>query len=643
MQCFSRRLTRSRTARALPTGMLAALSTALLLVVGCDVGPLQPSDGDLIPEMALSGATLAQTWDDDGSVATSPILQAPHGATRVGFMLDVTPAHRASPIRLEARGTDASGDAGAWQPAIVTFSEDLLRVGYIDLDRAAFAVEVRLRSDDVRVVDALIFSAVVPAIEREEPALMGPAPVVDLVSGPASTHQALDIIGVEPRSAWGAAPTRCTSLNTTKTRVSVHHTVTPTTSNGSYAARIRGIQAYHQDSNNWCDIGYHFMVTLDGTTWEAREARFLGSHVGGQNTNNVGVSYVGCFQTAGCNDWAPAVPPQVMIDEGGALIGKIANQYGITVSTSTVMGHRDNPGASTSCPGDNLHARLGDLRDIAAAVTGGGVVPVTTGVLQGVVWDLSVTTAVGESQALGARLPGATITMSDGTVATARAEDAFWSLDLAPGTYTLTARADGYADASREVQVTSGGETWSSMGVAPAPEAVSLRVVVQDADTLVPLPLATVQPTGADSGQTDANGAISFILAPGSNAISVSAEGYQAQTETFAFVSGATEERVFSLLPVVVAEPEAGEPDIAQPEGTPEPEEVPGPEVTFEPSPNPEGNPESDPPQANLNGRPQLAFGCAALALQSTAVPGLSLFLLGFALVAFRRRSTSQR
>jgi hypothetical protein len=50
-----------------------------------------------------------------------------------------------------------------------------------------------------------------------------------------------------------------------------------------------------------------------------------------------------------------------MINAAGRLIGTLSRLYGISVSTSTVKGHRDHPGQSTTCPGDNLRARIGDI------------------------------------------------------------------------------------------------------------------------------------------------------------------------------------------------------------------------------------------------------------------------------------------
>src|SRR5690606_27942169 len=126
----------------------------------------------------------------------------------------------------------------------------------------------------------------------------------------------------------------------------------------------------------------------------------------------------------------------VMMQKGGELIGKAAAHYGITVNTNTVIGHRDNPGASTACPGANLHARLGELR---ATANGTGTTPTPTptkGKVQGVVWDLSVTTDAGASLDAGARLPGTVVKTNTGVTSTARVDDAYWSFDLNPGTYT---------------------------------------------------------------------------------------------------------------------------------------------------------------------------------------------------------------
>ena len=85
----------------------------------------------------------------------------------------------------------------------------------------------------------------------------------------------------------------------------VKHTFTPPASGGSIEARIRSIQAYHMDTRGWCDIGYHFLVAGDGQVFEGRPYALLGAHTGGQNSGNIGVSFIGCFHPAVC----AAMPP----------------------------------------------------------------------------------------------------------------------------------------------------------------------------------------------------------------------------------------------------------------------------------------------------------------------------------------------
>jgi MYXO-CTERM domain-containing protein len=81
---------------------------------------------------------------------------------------------------------------------------------------------------------------------------------------------------------------------------------------------------------------------------------------------------------------------------------------------------------------------------------------VAQGTLQGVVYVGTDTNA---------RLPGATIKLNTGATATARASDAYWSFDLAPGDYTATVSAAGYTTRSRTCTVTAGGAVWCSVGL----------------------------------------------------------------------------------------------------------------------------------------------------------------------------------
>ena len=338
--------------------LLLALALALTVASGCESpSSLGPTDGDVLPERALTGDSLRASWTLEGGWYTSLVLDAPTGATRVGTLIELEDG--AAVPALEARGLDADGQSGPWLPLEVTWRESDQLVARVDLEMDAFGAQLRM---DASEVASVVWSAVVPANQapRVEAAEVGS------VASPLRSD--LAAIGVVSRSEWGARSGRGCAGNTDKYRMAIHHTVTPATSDPG--VRLRGIQSYHMDSNGWCDIGYHFLVSLDGRMWEGRPLEQLGTHVGNHNTGNVGISFIGCFHSSGCNDWTPFTPPAVMLDAGATLVREMSRIYGITVNATNVKGHRDHAGATSSCPGDNLHALLPDIRARASGPSG---------------------------------------------------------------------------------------------------------------------------------------------------------------------------------------------------------------------------------------------------------------------------------
>ncbi|MDQ3037581.1 MAG: peptidoglycan recognition protein family protein, partial [Myxococcota bacterium] len=339
--------------------MRASLLVLAVALVGCSQGgaALPPTNPDLIPEASVTGAMIVSEWAVDGGHALAPALEIETGATRIGLLVVL---HEAGPgPRIEVRGVRADGSASAWSTLETTFEEPDQRVQRLDLDFVAMRAELRVAAEDAPRIATLTWSALVPP-----PSFATRAPEGEVGLASAELREDLRAMGVRDRAAWGARATRCTSRDPAKYRIAIHHTVTP--SGGDIASRLRGIQAYHMDSNGWCDVGYHFLVSLDGTLWEGRELDLLGTHVLSNNTGNVGISYIGCFHSSGCSTYTPFTPPDAMVDSGGRLAGAIARIYGIAVSPETVKGHRDHSGQTTSCPGDHLHSRLGRIRELAS-------------------------------------------------------------------------------------------------------------------------------------------------------------------------------------------------------------------------------------------------------------------------------------
>lgn len=56
--------------------------------------------------------------------------------------------------------------------------------------------------------------------------------------------------------------------------------------------RAADIRRWHK-AKGWNDIGYHYVVDLDGTIEAGRSPEIAGAHAQGHNANSIGVVYVG--------------------------------------------------------------------------------------------------------------------------------------------------------------------------------------------------------------------------------------------------------------------------------------------------------------------------------------------------------------
>lgn len=162
----------------------------------------------------------------------------------------------------------------------------------------------------------------------------------------------------------------------------VHHTVG---ANEYTAAEVpgilRSIQAYHMDSNGWDDIGYNFLVDRFGRVWEGRaggiERSVIGAHAGGFNTNSSGIALLGTFTDVAAPAAATAAVSRMLgwklplhgsdPASQSAIESKGSTRYpaGTVVTLPNVSGHRDV--SQTSCPGNRVYERIGQIRADAAA------------------------------------------------------------------------------------------------------------------------------------------------------------------------------------------------------------------------------------------------------------------------------------
>lgn len=56
---------------------------------------------------------------------------------------------------------------------------------------------------------------------------------------------------------------------------------------------VASVREYHIKHNGWKDIGYHYLITLDGKICQGRPIDQVGAHCKNHNTGTIGICYVG--------------------------------------------------------------------------------------------------------------------------------------------------------------------------------------------------------------------------------------------------------------------------------------------------------------------------------------------------------------
>lgn len=106
------------------------------------------------------------------------------------------------------------------------------------------------------------------------------------------------------RADWGATgtPGADAVYGQDVKAVFVHHTAqTNAYECADSPAMVRGLQALHQQTNGWKDIGYNLVVDKCGTVFEGRagstDRPVTGAHTLGFNTDTMGIAVIGNYST----------------------------------------------------------------------------------------------------------------------------------------------------------------------------------------------------------------------------------------------------------------------------------------------------------------------------------------------------------
>jgi len=105
------------------------------------------------------------------------------------------------------------------------------------------------------------------------------------------------------------------------------------------------------DRAKFGQVSYHHVVELDGTDVKTLPDTVKGAHVGGANTGNIGVCYVGGVDKN-------MRPKDTRTLEQKATLRRIVADYRKRFPDIVVRGHRDWPKVTKACPSFNVATEL---------------------------------------------------------------------------------------------------------------------------------------------------------------------------------------------------------------------------------------------------------------------------------------------
>ena len=111
------------------------------------------------------------------------------------------------------------------------------------------------------------------------------------------------------------------------------------------------IKRWHK-AQGWKDIGYHYVIDLDGTIEPGRPLETAGAHCTGHNANSIGVCYIG-----GCD--AKMQPKDTRTDEQKASLILLLKYLVAKYPGAKIYGHKDF--AQKSCPSFDAKTEYADL------------------------------------------------------------------------------------------------------------------------------------------------------------------------------------------------------------------------------------------------------------------------------------------
>ena len=131
-------------------------------------------------------------------------------------------------------------------------------------------------------------------------------------------------------------------------KIIVHCSATP---EGRHTT-VEEIKQWHLQ-RGWKDIGYHYVIYLDGTIHRGRPESVVGAHCSGYNKNSIGVCYIGGVDKDG------KTPKDTRTEGQKRALREILNRLKRDYPKATLHGH--NEFANKACPSFNVKEEYKNL------------------------------------------------------------------------------------------------------------------------------------------------------------------------------------------------------------------------------------------------------------------------------------------
>ena len=147
--------------------------------------------------------------------------------------------------------------------------------------------------------------------------------------------------GIVGEKTWAIIVPNESSLQVSRrtiNRIIVHCTATPE----GRVETVESIRRMHK-AKGWADIGYHYLIGLNGERWNGRNVNLVGAHCEGYNANSIGVCYVGgCDKNMKAKDTRTDKQKAALI----ALLKDLRKLY----PKAKIVSHRDLDRKGKACP-----------------------------------------------------------------------------------------------------------------------------------------------------------------------------------------------------------------------------------------------------------------------------------------------------